>query len=256
MLYSPAQIVLVGLIMTLGSTVQGTVGFASGMLGVPLLILNGFSLPEAATINLVSGGVQNIVGAWKLRSHLEPRELVFPVVVRWLAVPAGTYVAWQADRHLSPEQSKQLIGTVLLVAVFILWLCRASSKERISLFWQTLTFSSSGFMLGFATIGGPPMVLYVNTLTWSVAKSRAFLFFCSASSLPVAIVVFSWQYGSKIIPAALTTLVVMPGILAGLWVGLHMGHRLSKPLFRKITFVLIILIAISAIVSPLFSGNT
>ncbi len=98
MLYSPAEIVLIGLIMTFGSVVQGAVGFASGLLGVPLLVLSGWSLPEAATINLVSTSVQNATGAVKLWSHLEPRELVFPVVVRCLAIPLGVYVA-QAHPH-------------------------------------------------------------------------------------------------------------------------------------------------------------
>ncbi|NOY40267.1 MAG: sulfite exporter TauE/SafE family protein [Planctomycetes bacterium] len=253
MLYSPAEIALIGLIMTFGGVIQGAVGFASGMLGVPLLILSGFSLPEAATINLVSSGVQNIIGAWKLRSHLEPRELVFPVVLRWLAIPVGTYVAWLTDQHLSSAQSKQLIGMVLLVVVLLLWVCRVTPREHLNAFWQTLVFSTSGFMLGFATMGGSPMAIYVNSLTWPVAKSRAFLFACSAAGLPIAVVFFSWQYGSRIIPAAVAALIVMPGILAGLWLGLHLGHRLPKPLFRKITFALIVAIAAIAIMAPFFS---
>ncbi len=253
MLYSPAEIALIGLVMTFGGVIQGAVGFASGMLGVPLLILSGFSLPEAATINLVSGGVQNIIGTWKLRSHLEPRELVFPVCLRWLAIPVGTYVAWLTDQLLSSAQSKQLIGTVLLVTVLLLWICRVAPRERLNAFWQTLAFSTSGFMLGFATMGGSPMAIYVNSLTWSVAKSRAFLFTCSAAGLPIAVIVFLRQYGSRIIPAAITALIVMPGILAGLWVGLHLGHRLPKSLFRKITFALIVSIAAIAIMAPFFS---
>ena len=82
MVYSPDEIVLIASIMTFGSVVQGAVGFASGMIGVPLLVLAGFSIPEAATINLVSTGLQNLTGAWQLWTHLEPRELVFPVVTR------------------------------------------------------------------------------------------------------------------------------------------------------------------------------
>ena len=252
MLYTPTEILLVGAIMTFGSTVQGAVGFASGILGVPLLILSGFSLPEAATINLVSSGIQNLVGAWKLRYYLEPRELILPVILRWLGVPVGTYSAWTAVNYLSPSQSKQLIGCILLTAVIILWLCRSKQHERLNIFWQILTFTSSGFMMGFATIGGPPMVLYVNSLTWSVAKSRAFLFFCSATALPIAAIAFSLQYGAEIIPAALATVIVLPVILTGLWAGLHLGHHLSKPLFRKIAFSLIVLIALAAIVEPLF----
>jgi uncharacterized membrane protein YfcA len=255
MLYSPENIALIALIMTFGSVLQGAVGFASGLLGVPLLVLFGWSLPEAATINLVSTSLQNLTGAVKLWSHLETRDLVFPVVVRWLAIPVGTYVAWTTDKYLSHDQAKQLIGFVLLAIILLLYFGRVSPRESLNRYWQSLMFSSSGFMLGFASIGGAPMVLYVNALTWTAAKSRAFLFACSATGVPLAALMFWWHHGEKIIPAALSTLIVMPIILCGLWFGLHLGHSLSKPLFQKITTGLLVLIAISAVVWPLFAEH-
>lgn len=250
MLYSPTEIALIGLIMTFGSTVQGAVGFASGLIGVPLLVVSGFSLPEAATINLVATSLQNVLGAWKLWEHIEPRELVLPVVVRWLAIPVGVLLSVAVDKYLDPGQARQLIGAILLVVVLVVWGFHAAPRDRLSTIWQVVAFFSSGLMLGFATIGGPPMVLYVNSLTWSVDKSRGFLFFCSATGLPIAAIMFWTQHGEKIIPAALSTLVVMPLILVGLWIGLRAGHLLPKQLFRQIAFSLILVIALGAIVSP------
>ncbi len=252
MTYTPTEIALIATIMTFGSVVQGALGFASGLLGVPLLVLSGFSLPEAATINLVSTSVQNITGAWKLWPHLEPRELAFPVGVRWLAIPCGAYAAYLVDLRLDPAQTKQLIGFFLLLIVGLLLGFRIKPRESFHLGWQGLAFSASGFFMGFAAMGGAPMVLYVNSLTWTANKSRAFLFFCSAASLPIAFAMFWFEHGQKILPAAWTTICVMPLILTGLWFGFRLGHRLSKPLFRRITFALIILIAISSIVAPLF----
>jgi len=254
MTYGSTEIVLIALIMTFGSVVQGAVGFASGLLGVPLLVISGFSLPEAATINLVSTSVQNVAGAWKLWPHLnEPRELIFPVILRWLAIPCGTYAAYLADHRLDPAQAKQLIGIFLLVVVSLLWGLRVTPRERLQLGWQGLAFSSSGFLMGFAAIGGAPMVIYVNSLTWTTNKSRGFLFFCSATSLPIAVVMYWLDHGKKILPAALATLLVMPLVMVGLWFGLRLGLRLSKPLFRQLTYGLILLIAMSAILAPLLS---
>jgi len=85
----------------------------------------------------------------------------------------------------------------------------------------------------------------------SVDKSRGFLFFCSAAGLPIAAYLFWIEHGAKILPAALSTAVVMPMILMGLWIGLKIGHVLPKRLFRRIAFVLISLIALGAIVSPM-----
>jgi len=254
MLYSPTEIALIGLIMTFGSTVQGAVGFASGLIGVPLLVLSGFSLPEAATINLVATCLQNVIGAWKLREHLKPRELVLPVVTRWMALPIGVFLAASVDAHLAPAQVRQLLGAILLVIVLMIWGFHLAPRDRLPTFWQVLAFLSSGLMMGFATIGGPPMVLYVNSLTWSVDKSRGFLFFCAATGVPIAAWMFWTQHGEKILPAAMSTLVVLPLILTGLSVGLRAGHLLPKQRFRQITFALISLIAIGAIVSPMITG--
>ncbi len=256
MTYTPTEIALIAAIMTFGGIVQGALGFASGLLGVPLLVLSGFSLPEAATVNLVSTSVQNITGAWKLRPHLELHELVFPVFVRWLAIPCGVYAAYLADQRLDPAETKQLVGLFLLMIVCLLLGFRVTPREELHRGWQSLAMSTSGFFMGFASIGGAPMVIYVNSLTWTANKSRAFLFFCSAASLPVAFVMFWYEHGQKILPAAWTTVCVMPLIFAGLWFGFHLGHRLSKPLFRQITFGLIVMIALVSIVAPLFTPNS
>src|SRR5690606_1562324 len=109
MIYPLDDLLLVGIVMIIGSVIQGAVGFASGLLGVPLLVLCGFSIPEAATINLVSTSVQNFTGAWKLCAHLEYTELIYPTLVRiCFAIPLGTYTAGIVDQYVSPDHTKQL----------------------------------------------------------------------------------------------------------------------------------------------------
>lgn len=252
MTYPLDQIALVALIMAFGSIVQGAVGFGSGLLGVPLLVLSGFSIPEAATINLTSTAVQNIAGAWKLRSQLVRSELVLPVTFRLLAIPFGTYAAYLVDQHFDLAQSKQLVGMLLLATVALLWGLKVAPRESLNVGWQALAFSSSGFLMGFAAMGGAPMVIYVNALNWTAHKSRALLFFCSAIALPVVTTSFWWEHGKKILPAATAAILVLPLILLGLKLGLALGHRLSKTLFRRITYALIVVVAVVSILAPLF----
>ena len=255
MLYPLPDIAAIALIMTCGAVIQGAVGFASGLICVPLLVVFGLSIPEAATINLLASGMQNITGATKLRSNLELHELVIPVSIRFLAIPLGTYAAWLADGNLSMHQSKQLMGIILLVTIIFLRVTRFEPRETISVLWQLIAFSTSGFLMGFASIGGAPMVVYVNSLTWTAAKSRAFLFFCSAVALPIAATSFWWKHGAKILPAAVTTLLILPVVFGGLWLGLHLGHHLSKRLFRRITYSLLTVIAVGAIIAPMLTDE-
>ena len=250
MLYTWQEFLTMALVMTSGSVIQGTAGFASGLLAVPLLVTFGFSIPEAATMNLTSTSVQNAIGAWRLWPELKARELVRPVLLRWAGIPLGAYALTMAH-GLQPNQARQLIGVVLLLVVLTLWSIRPRPRPQLPLGWEVLALTSSGFMLGFASIGGAPMVLYVNALTWTANRSRAFLFFCSASGVPLAGLLLWWNFGNKVLSTALATLLIMPLVLTGLWFGLRLGNQLDKWVFRRLTFGLLLALAIASIVGPL-----
>jgi len=249
MTYGVHELVIVGLIMTFGSVIQGAVGFASGLLGVPLLVLCGFPLLDATVINFVSTALQNTIGAFQLWSHLEPAELVWPNVWRVVGLPLGI-LALDAIGGLDPGRVRQIIGVILLVSIVFVAGLRIRPRDRIALPWVALTFVTSGFLMGFATVGGAPMVMYVNALTWSAAKSRGFLFFCSAFLMPPMGLMLAWKFGAKASHPAMAALMVMPPVMVGLWTGLRLGRRLDKQLFRRLTYTLLVLIAVAAIASP------
>ena len=70
-------------------------------------------------------------------------------------------------------------------------------------------------------------------------------------ALPVVAVAFWVEHGKKILPAAFAALLLLPLVLGGLWLGLRLGNRLSKPLFRRLTYLLVLLVALGAIAVPL-----
>jgi uncharacterized protein len=248
--YPPAELATIALVMTFGSVVQGAVGFASGLLGVPLLMLYGFSLLEATVINFVSTSVQNLTGALQLGSHLKPSDVVAPTLLRCMGLPLGT-LALHATRSLEPGVVQQIIGAILLGSIALLAGFRIRPRDELPLAWTGAVFLVSGFLMGFASIGGAPMVMYVNSLTWSAAKSRAFLFLCSALVVPLMGVMLLVKFGAQASTPALAAVVTLPPVYLGLWFGLKLGHRLDKRRFRRLTYALLTMIALAAIVSPL-----
>lgn len=235
--------------MGLGSIIQSAVGFASGLLGIPLMVLSGFSLPEATTINIVATSVQNTLGAFQLREELAWRDLWMPMTVRWSAIPLGVIALGYLDGY-DQALVKQVIGGLLLGVVLILWVSRSEPRERLALPWQLLAFSASGFLMGFAAMGGGPIVLYVNSVHWSAARSRAFLFFLSASSVPIVVAMLAARFGASLASPTIAALIVLPLVMFGMNFGFRLGKRIDKPLFRQITFVLLILIGTGALASP------
>lgn len=250
MTYSWQQLLVVAVVMTTGSVLQGTVGFASGLYGVPTLVLCGFSLLEASVINFVSTSVQNAAGAMQLWPHLTTRDVAWPTALRCAALPLGIY-ALGATRGMDQAFVKQILGVILLAAVALLAGLRVRPRDRLHPVWGLLAFSASGFLQGFASIGGAPMVMYVNSLTWSAAKSRGFLFFCSAALMPLMAVMLAWKFGGQALQPAMLALAVMPPVLVGLWAGLRLGRRMDKELFRRLTYGLLLVVALAAIFSPM-----
>jgi uncharacterized membrane protein YfcA len=248
--YTAAELAVIALVMTFGSVIQGCVGFASGLLGVPLLVLYGLPLPDATVINFVSTSVQNLAGARQLSSHLKARDVFWPTVFRSVGLPLGI-AALGAAGAISQDRVQQIIGGILLVSIVLLTGLRVHPREHLHLAWIAVLFLASGFLMGFASIGGAPMVFYVNALTWSAPKSRGFLFLCSSLLMPLMGVLLVWKFGADIARPALAALIVMPPGIAGLVLGLKLGHRLDKDRFRRLTYALLVMIALAAILSPM-----
>jgi uncharacterized membrane protein YfcA len=108
--------------------------------------------------------------------------------------------------------------------------------------------------MGFGSIGGAPMVMYVNSLTWSAAKSRGFLFFCSAALVPFMAAMLIWQFSAGAARPAVAALVILPPVLVALWLGLRLGHKFDKARFRQVTYALLAGVALFAILSPLLAN--
>ena len=247
--YSVSQIAVVSLVMTCGGVVQGAVGFASGLMCIPLLVLSGFSLLEATVVNFVLTAIQNTTGAIQLSSHLRPRDVAGPVLLRCIGLPLGLHFLSES-RGVDPALVKQTLGFGLLAIVVVLHGFRFAPRERIPWPWSVLAFTSSGFLMGLASIGGAPMVIYVNSLTWSAAKSRGFIFFCSAALVPLMAALLVHRFGGEALRPAALALMALPPVIGGLSLGLWLGQRLDKRLFTKLSYGVLVVIALAAILGP------
>jgi uncharacterized membrane protein YfcA len=255
MTYTPHDLLIIGLVMTFGSIVQGTVGFASGLMGVPMLVLFGYPLRDATVVNFILTAVQNVAGAAQLWSYLDPRELIWPSILRMAGLPLGIYALSMADGS-DADLVKQIVGAVLLLLVLLLGGLRPQPRDHLHGGWTLLAFVSSGFLMGFASIGGAPMVIYVNSLTWSARKSRGFLFFSSAVLMPLAVTLVYLKFGDPVIQPAKAALMVLPPTLVGLVIGLKLGNRLDKGVFRRLTYGLLVFIACAAILGPMVFNHS
>jgi hypothetical protein len=245
-----SDLLIVGPILFAASMLQAVVGFAAGLFGIPLLLLVGLSLPQAIAMSLMATLFQSTWGAYRLRYQIDFPSTILPCALRIAGLPIGLFILWMTE-SLDHGQIKQLIGGVLLVVVLVQWLWRVEPREKLHAGWTWMAFSLSGILVGFVGIGGPPMVLWVMAHQWTSARSRGFMFVMFAVGASVQLILMAAMYGGEVISAMGLGLLAVAFTLAGASVGMRLGNRVSKPLLRQISFILLVLIAATTIVAPL-----
>jgi uncharacterized membrane protein YfcA len=247
---SLSQYAAVCLVLFASSIVQGAVGFAAGLFGIPLLLMNGVSFPDAVAISLVAAAPQNCIPAWQLRREIDLRVALRPTLIRFAFMPLGVAVLWLVGQG-NKDAASQLVGIVVLLIVAIQRFLRVEPQPRLHPAWEWLAFGLGGFLLGLCGMGGPVMVLWILAHNWPMNRARAFLFFIAATGvIPQAILLWLF-FGTEVLDAMLLALLALPAVLVGLSLGLGLSRLAPDRALRSATLLLLILVAVSAIVSPI-----
>ncbi len=236
-------------VLFVASLLQGSVGFAAGVFGIPVLFWFGWSLPAASAIIVTSTSVQNLWGFVKYRETLIVREMVLPMVLRVSFIPLGTYALYQAQ-SLPVDRLKQIVGGVILGITLLVALVSPKPREKLAEFWTYVVFPVSGFLQGLLGMGGPPMVLWVQAHDWSTERSRAYLFGIYLVSLPVSLYSLVQTFGTEIWQAVMITLALLPVVLVATALGLRLGSWLGRQRLRKFTLALLFCLALYNLLEP------
>ena len=249
MTFTLSQYLLVSLILLGSSVVQGAVGFASGLFGIPLLMLTGIELPEALAISLVAAAAQNCTAAWQLRGHIDYRRAWRPMLIRFATLPLGA-LALAYVGHTSKDLTGQIVGIVVLAIVALNWSLRIQRRPHLHPAWEWAAFGIGGFLLGLCGMGGPAMVFWVMAHDWPMTRAKAFLYYIFATGIPLQGLVLWLFFGTPILVAMLLGLATLPAVIAGIYPGLWIGSRLPDRVLRPLAWGVLVLIGISAIASP------
>jgi uncharacterized membrane protein YfcA len=248
--FTLTQYVLVSLILFASSVLQGAIGFAAGLFGIPLLMLTGMSLPSSVAITLVAGAVQNCIAAWQLRREIDFRGTLRPALIRLATLPLGI-LALHAIGEGNKDVASQVVGVVVLGIVALQWTLRVEPQPRLHPAWEWLSFSLGGFLLGLCGMGGPAMALWVLAHDWPMNRARAFLYFIFVTGLPFQALLL-WLAFPDTLHSMLLGLFVLPAVLVGLYAGLFVSRVIPDRVLRGLSLGALVLIAISAIVMPYF----
>ena len=233
--------------MFFGSIVQGAIGFALGMIAMPLLIEAGFSLSQAIALTTMSLGIQALFGDWKLREHIPWADVKLPAAVRFLMVPIGVIVMLSIE-NLDVEVIKRLVGTVILIGVVVRKFGGGKAARDLPLAVSVATFGISGFLAGLVGTGGSPLVLWMTTRKFSAHQARAFLLTLFLINAPVQVLLLLFLSQTMSLDVALLALALTPLIYLGTTIGVGIGDQFSKPLLDNVSMGILVVIALNAII--------
>ena len=204
--------------VTAAAVLRGFTGFGFGLAAVPLLSL---ALPPAQVVPLVVT-LQVLIGVAGLRAAAAECDwravrLLFPGLLA--GVPAGLLIL----TALPANPVRLVIGGVVAFFVWLLWrgLRLPPDPSRLTSFGVGVV---SGLVNGLASMGGPPIVVYLLALGHTAARMRA-----------TAIVYFMLASCVLFIPMAARGLITRDTLI---WTATSLpvlfgGSRLGSWLFHK-----------------------
>jgi uncharacterized membrane protein YfcA len=231
----------------LASVLRGFTGFGFGLAAVPLLSL---VLPPAQVAPFVVL-LQVIVGAGGLRAAMHQtdwrsiRGLVPGVLV---GIPLGLLIL----TAFLPNTVRLAIGLIIAASVVLLWR-GARLPPRPSGVVTMAVGMLSGVISGLASMGGPPVVVYLIAVGNGAAAVRAtsIVYFMLSGLTSAAAMAYRGMIDQEIL---LWTLAAIPAAYGGNWIGTWAFHK-AKPHHHRMTALIVLsMLAAVLIVRSLAAG--
>lgn len=240
-------LVWAGFVMFFGSLVQGAIGFALGMIALPLLVEAGFSLSQAVALTTLSIGIQVLSGAWRLRAHIPWDDVKPAAIMRLLTVALGILLLVNIEA-MDAAAVKRLVGMGVLLGV----IARVIASKALRRDWHpaasVAAFGLSGFLQGLVAMGGPPLVLWMTTREYSTREARAFTMSLFLINTPVQVLLLLFLSQTMSLDVILMAFALSPLIAIGTTIGLRLGDRFSKPMLNRAALTVLVVIAMNAII--------
>ncbi len=225
-------------IATLGGLIRGLSGFGGGLvMAVPLSLVLG---PQRAVLTVLL--LETVAAGIMLRGAVGiARYRVFaPIsIAACLTLPVGGYLLLHTDPHLLRQGMAVVVIT--FCAMFLLGV-RYTGAQRIGT--SIAVGAAGGVLQGATSMGGPPVILYLLSGPDTARINRANLTLC-VGVMSVAGLVMLWAAGIATRENAVGALLLAPGFLAGLVLGMRLFPRFNDERFRQ--FALVLLASVSAV---------
>jgi uncharacterized protein len=228
------------------SVLRGFTGFGFGLAAVPLLTL---ALPPARVVPFVTVlqvlvGTAGLRAAWRIADWRAVLGLGPGLV---LGVPVGLAVLTE----LPPNHVRLVIGLLIALSVMVLWL-RLRLPPRPSRGATLAAGLVSGVMGGLASMGGPPVVVYLLALSddASVVRATSIVYFLLASMVTTVPMALRGLVDREVL---LWSAASIPVLLAGSALG-NWAFGRAPPRYHRLTSLVVLSLLAVALIGRSLAG--
>lgn len=230
--------IIAALCWGLGGVINGITGFGLALIAMPLftqyvdLI---YAVPACTLISLS----MNIQMSWTYRHDADwPR--LRPLIIG--AFP-GALIGATVLSQMSEPVIKILMGIFLLG--YSSWSLRFPSitSNPVSSRWGYIAGMCSTAIGTAIGMGGPPTIVYTTLAGWSKDAAKAAIasfFFCAG----IIMVGVQLAYGLHTLTSLTYFAICAPAVAIGCRIGIVVSRRLGDQSYRKMTFILLALLAL------------
>lgn len=240
------------LVITLGTLVHGIAGFGVAQVSMGLMPLFRSAASASIIFSLIAV-FSNLRVWWSVRDKFVVKDWLFPVLGLVFGMPLGIYVF----SSFSESQFRIAIGiTLILAVILIIFLKRLEffknwlKKKNFNPGWKSAVAAGfiAGIFGGAVAIPGPPMIIYGTFMVaagfWESKRMKAVFtaFFGTLMFYRLIAVIVT---GSFTLPLLLESLIVMPALFLGSWLGIKIYNHIPEKIF---SWLVLVMLSINALV--------
>jgi uncharacterized membrane protein YfcA len=229
----------------LASFIQGITGFGFALIAVPLLSLFIPEIRNITPIIVIYSFLTNIIIVYKSRHHIDFKKIMPLIIFGIIATPIGACILL----YLKVNTLKIIIGSIIIITAFAMF-----KNFKIKIKNQSISYGIvgllSGFLNGSTGLSGPPVVLFLTNQNTDKDIFRANLSFYGIATNIFAIIIFIAE-GIVNISVLNFTLLYLPALIIGVFVGIKISTKINEIIFRNLTIYLIGFLGLYTVISTI-----
>ncbi|MEM8915331.1 MAG: sulfite exporter TauE/SafE family protein, partial [Pseudomonadota bacterium] len=214
------ELCLVTLVILIGSAIQAAIGMGLNLFAIPLLLL--IDPIYAPGPVLVASFALLSLALWRVPAKVDRTELKFALI----GMATGTAVAGLVAALIDSSSLTRLLGAFVVLGVGLAlsgWSAALNQRSLIA------AGGGAGFLGTIAGVHAPPIALLYQRLEPDRVRGAILTFVGIGNLLSIIALVIVGRFGSD---QALATMLLIPGVLSGLWLAPALARLINARLLR------------------------